>query len=134
MLKPTCSLQAFNVLESDFYIPHLFCLHAVTLSRILFSSYKFYQTCGLLFFLFFTSLLFPDNSAHTGKGRCLWQAKGCCVVQSSLSESREVEMGTQDEPGGDFLGGPVVKNLCSKAGDLSWIPGWELPSHMLQGN
>ena len=56
------------------------------------------------------------------------------MVQSSLSESRQVEMGTQNEPGGDFLGGPVVKNLCSKAEDMGWIPGWKPRSHMVQGN
>jgi len=25
---------------------------------------------------------------------------------------------------GDFLGGPVVKNPASKAGDVASIPGW----------
>ena len=34
---------------------------------------------------------------------------------------------------GDFLGGPVVKNLSANAGDTGLIPGLG-KSHMLQGN
>ena len=32
--------------------------------------------------------------------------------------------------GGDFPGGPVVKNLPSSAGDTSLVPNWEIRSHM----
>ena len=34
----------------------------------------------------------------------------------------------------DFLGGPMVKNLTSKAGDTGSIPDGELRSYMPQGN
>ena len=33
---------------------------------------------------------------------------------------------------GDFLGGPVVKNLPCNSGDVSSIPGWGTKTHMLQ--
>ena len=36
--------------------------------------------------------------------------------------------------GGDFPGGPVVNNPPSNAGDTGPIPGWELRSHVPQGN
>ena len=35
---------------------------------------------------------------------------------------------------GDFLGDPVVKNLLFGVVDRALIPGWELRSHMPQGN
>ena len=31
----------------------------------------------------------------------------------------------------DFPGGPVVKNLLSKAGGMSLIPGWDLRSRII---
>ena len=31
----------------------------------------------------------------------------------------------------DFPGGPMVKNLLSKAGGTSLIPGWDLRSHII---
>ena len=33
-------------------------------------------------------------------------------------------MGSCNNVGGDFPGGPVVKNLPSNAGDVGSIPGW----------
>ena len=61
-----------------------------------------------------------------GRDHVVWTF--VCLCQSSLYPRSLCDCRTTCL--GDFLGGPMVKNLISKAGDMGSIPGWDLRCQM----
>lgn len=62
----------------------------------------------LLSLLSFPPLLWPDNSGETEEDRYARQVQECCVVQSSLLESGQVENGIK----------PCLEHLKSESRDV----------------